>query len=106
MIDYKDFGARVRSLRRQKGWTQEELAERISISASFMGHIERGTRIASMETLVALCNELKVTPQELLSASLSDEIDEHLPAHLSNEDRSRLSTFLRMANDAINNWGE
>ncbi|MGN1368471.1 MAG: helix-turn-helix domain-containing protein [Aristaeellaceae bacterium] len=106
MIDYKDFGARVRSLRRQKGLTQEELAERVDISASFMGHIERGTRIASLETLVALCNELKVSPQELLSASLVSEIDEHMPAHLSNEDRNRLSAFLRMANEAVSNWGE
>lgn len=106
MIDYKDFGARVRTLRRRIGLTQEELAERISISASFMGHIERGTRIASLETLVALCNELKASPQELLSASLSSEIDEHLPAHLSTEDRTRLSSFLRMANEVINNMGE
>lgn len=106
MIDYKDFGARVRTLRRRKGLTQEELAERISISASFMGHIERGTRIASLETLVALCNELKVTPQALLSASLTNEIDEHLPDHLSMEDRNRLSSFLRMANEVINNLGE
>ena len=106
MIDYKDFGARIRSLRRKRGLTQEELAERIGICASFMGHIERGSRVASLETLVALCNELRASPQELLSASLIGEIDAHLPPHLSREDRTRLSAFLRMANEAMNSWGE
>ena len=106
MVDYKDFGARVRILRRKQELTQEELAEQVGISASFMGHIERGSRIASLETLVALCNVLKASPQYLLGSSLSDDIDEHMPAQLSPEDRNRLSAFLRLANDTVNNWGD
>lgn len=106
MIDYKDFGQRVRILRRKNALTQEELAEQVGISPSFMGHIERGSRIASLETLVALCNTLKTSPHYLLGASLDDDFDTHMPTHLSNEDRRRLSDFLRLANDTINNWGE
>ena len=105
MVDYKDFGQRIRSLRRSQKMTQEELAEQLGISASFMGHLERGSRIASIDTLVALCNVLKTSPQYLLASGLSDDIDEHMPASLSNEERIRLSNFLRMANDAINSWG-
>ena len=106
MVNYRDFGQRVRTLRRRQKLTQEELAERLSISASFMGHLERGSRIPSIDTLVALCNTLKTSPQYLLAASLSDDIDEHMPASLSTEERARLSSFLRIANDAINSWGE
>ena len=106
MVDYKDLGARVRTLRREHSLTQEELAEQVGISPSFMGHIERGSRIASLETLVALCNTLKTSPAYLLGASLSDAFDENVPSHLSAEDRRRLSSFLRLANDTINNWGE
>ena len=106
MIDYKDMGKRIRVLRRKNGMTQEQLAEKAGISASFMGHIERGSRIASLETLVALCNALKVTPQHLLQASLDDELDAHMPSEFSAEERYRLSTFLRIANETINNWGE
>lgn len=32
-----------------------------------MGHIERGSRVASIETLMKLCAALNVTPNELLS---------------------------------------
>lgn len=69
-MDYRDLGIRVRTIRRQAGMTQEELAEKVGISASFLGHIERGSRVASLETLVALCNTLNISPVYLLEASL------------------------------------
>lgn len=104
MVDYKDFGKRVRTVRRQQGMTQEELAEKVGISASFLGHIERGSRIASLETLVLLCNALKVSPQTLLTGSLDDDLSTHMPSALSSDDRTRLSTFLRMAQDTLTGW--
>ena len=53
-MDYVDMGKRVRKQRQLIGLTQQELAERIGVSTSFVGHVERGTRKASLETLVAL----------------------------------------------------
>ena len=106
MIDYKDFGHRVRVIRRKQGITQEELAEQVGISASFIGHIERGSRIASLETLVALCNTLKTSPQHFLAASLEDELTAHMPAELTAEDRSKLNTFLRLAQETISGWDD
>ena len=81
-MDYKDLGNRVRTVRRQQSLTQEQLAEKVGISASFLGHIERGTRVASLETLVAICNTLNVTPEYLLSASLHT-FDQRMPEGLS-----------------------
>lgn len=104
-IDYKDLGKRVRELRRSLSLTQEELAEKCGISASFLGHIERGTRVASIETLVALCNTLNVNPQFLLSASLNT-FDTHIPEGISPETRLRLSEFLRLAQDTLANWND
>lgn len=106
MIDYKDLGQRIRTLRRQHGLTQEELAEKAGISPSFMGHIERGSRIASLDTLVILCNTLKTTPQFLLGASLDNDLSDHMPADFSPEQRSKLSAFLRIAQDTIEHWKE
>ena len=106
MTDYKDFGRRIRALRRKQSLTQEELAEKGDLSASFMGHIERGSRIASIDTLVALCNALQTSPQYLLAASLDDELTHHLPSKFSPEERCKLSTLLRMANDVLSNWGD
>ena len=102
-MDYKDLGNRVRTVRRQQSLTQEQLAEKVGISASFLGHIERGTRVASLETLVAIYNTLNVTPEYLLSASLHT-FDQRMPEGLSEHDRAKLSEFLRLAQDTVRNW--
>lgn len=104
-MEYKDMGMRVRVARRHLGLTQEQLAERVGISASFLGHIERGTRVASLETLVALCNTLCVKPEYLLSASLQS-FDSTLTDCLTPQERSKLNEFLRLAQDAVRNWNE
>ncbi len=105
MMDYKDLGTRVRAMRRQMGLTQEELAEKLGISASFLGHIERGTRVASLETLVSLCNVLHVSPMYLLAASLRS-FDGSMPGDLDVMEKAKLSEFLRLAQDTIRNWNK
>lgn len=65
-IDYKKIGMRIRNRRRAKGWTQGELANRCGVSMSFIGHIERGSRIMSMETFITLCDVLDSGADELL----------------------------------------
>ena len=104
-IDYKDMGHKIRQLRNELALTQEELAETVGISASFLGHIERGSRVASLETFVALCNELQVTPQFLLSKSLTT-FDPYMPSGMSKQNRARLSEFLRLAQDTLDNWND
>ena len=49
-LDYGKMGMRIRQVRKAKGWSQSELAAKCGISMSFLGHIERGSRIMSMET--------------------------------------------------------
>lgn len=72
-MDYVRFGARVKQLRKARKWTQEELARRSDISLSFLGHIERGTRKASLETLIQLANALGTSADLLLQDVLDTE---------------------------------
>ena len=69
-LDYIKLGKKVRIKRKSKGLTQEQLAEQSGISLSFLGHIERGSRKASLETLVSIANALGVSPDYLLQDSL------------------------------------
>ena len=66
-MDYIIMGQRIRHYRQKQHMTQEQLAEQAAVSASFLGHIERGSRIASLETVMKLCVALNVTPNDLLS---------------------------------------
>ena len=67
----KRIGQRIRELRTQRPerWTQEELAERAQISVSFLSMIERGERVAHVETLAALANALGVSLGELFAGT-------------------------------------
>ena len=102
-MNYQDLGMRVKVLRRQMGFTQEELAKAAGISASFLGHIERGSRVASLETLVALCNTLRIAPEYFLQASL-EEYEPAPASDLEGEDRDKLGSFLRMAEGVVSVW--
>ena len=50
-MDYAAIGKRVLKIRKHLGLSQDEFSGRIGISISFLGHIERGTRVMSIETL-------------------------------------------------------
>lgn len=69
-MDYQDLGRRVRLQRLHLGWTQDRLAKAIGVSTSFVGHIERGTRKASIDTLVEISNAMDISVETLLYASL------------------------------------
>jgi len=64
-IDRQRFGCLVRAERRRQGLTQAELAQRTGMSISFLGHIERATRVPSMETVVALARALRFSLDEV-----------------------------------------
>ena len=65
-LDYSKMGMRIRQVRKIRGWSQGELAKKCGISMSFLGHIERGTRIMSLETFVNICGALEADADELL----------------------------------------
>lgn len=65
-LDYGKIGMRIRQARKAKKLTQSELAEQCGISMSFLGHIERGTRIMSLDTFVNLCEALDADAGEFL----------------------------------------
>lgn len=64
-IDYFAMGQRIRARRRELGLTQEKLAERVDISPSFVGHLERGEKIPSLDTVARLCSCLDASMDDL-----------------------------------------
>jgi transcriptional regulator with XRE-family HTH domain len=49
-------------LRLEKGWSQEQLAERAGLSYKFVGEVERGVGNPSVETLFEIATALGVEP--------------------------------------------
>jgi len=71
----KSVGRRIRDLRKTKGWTQEELAERASLHYSYIGGVERGDRNISLTTLERIASALEVAPLELFRFDAEDADD-------------------------------
>lgn len=73
-MDYVGLGKRIRTQRKMLDMTQEELAAAIDVSTSFIGHIERGTRKLSVDTLVKLADALKISCDQLLQDSMDQTV--------------------------------
>jgi transcriptional regulator with XRE-family HTH domain len=63
----KTFGRSIRSLRKQRGLSQESLAEACGLSRNYISDIERGVRNPGLLVMVALAKALKVSLRELVS---------------------------------------
>jgi transcriptional regulator with XRE-family HTH domain len=59
------FGKRVRLLRHTREWSQEQLAERVGVHASYIGSIERGQQSVSIDNASRIAKALKVSLVEL-----------------------------------------
>lgn len=62
----KAIGGTIRELRKELGFSQEELAHRSSIDRSHMGKIERGERNVSVVNIIRISRALDCAPSELL----------------------------------------
>lgn len=60
------LGARIRKLRKQKGWRQIDLAQHSGVHEVHISDLERGTREVGLRTLVAIAEALEVKLSDLL----------------------------------------
>ena len=65
-MDYSSIGKNIRQCRLERHFSQEQLAERVNVSANYIGMIERGEKAPSLETFLALANALQVGADRLL----------------------------------------
>jgi transcriptional regulator with XRE-family HTH domain len=62
------FGKAIRSLREERGYSQEELAERAGLHRNYVGGVERGERNVALENIVKLAGALSVRTRDLFDS--------------------------------------
>jgi len=69
-------GLRVRTVRRERGLTQEDVAAAIGKTVETVSNIERGQTLASLETLEALSSYLRIPMREFFDGDGRDPKDD------------------------------
>lgn len=67
-MDKKELlGKRIKELRKQRGYTQDFLAEKLKIEPRQLSKLETGKHYPSFETIIALLETFNITFEELVS---------------------------------------
>jgi DNA-binding XRE family transcriptional regulator len=65
-VEAEIFGKRLRQLRTDAGWTQEQLAEAAGITTTYTSDLERGTKVPSLTIVLRISRAFKMSVAELL----------------------------------------
>ena len=105
-MDKKDFGKRLRDLRKEAKLTQEQLAERADISPVFLGEVERGLKIMGLDKFINVVKVLGVSADYVLCNELpTDEpyIFDEITEKLKNFNPKQRKTALDILDGYISN---
>lgn len=72
---YRILGEKIKEIRKNKKFTQEELAWKVGVSPNFIGLIERGKKKPSIETLIKI-SEVLETPISTLFDDFKYQVKE------------------------------
>jgi|SRR5690554_3329138 len=67
------IGKKLREMRKERGWSQEHVADSLYLSQSAYARIENGESCSWANNLVLICKVFEITPEELVKNNL-DEI--------------------------------
>ena len=67
IFDFIAIGNKLYSIRKRIGMTQAQVAEAAGLSDRTYADIERGSVNMRIETILRICNVLRITPNEILT---------------------------------------
>lgn len=93
---FDTIGKNIKKFRLEKKLRQEDLAEKTELSSNYIGMVERGEKIPSLETFVKILNALEISADMVLNDVVDTAyivkhslIDDKL-SNLSSEDKDRI----------------
>ena len=63
----KTIGLRLRQIRRERGYSQEQLAEKAGLHPTYIGQVERGEKNLTLVSLANICVALEYPMEELVA---------------------------------------
>ncbi len=95
-MELETIGRNIKKYRIEKKLRQEDLAEKTDLSANYIGMVERGEKIPSLETFISILNALEISADMVLADVLKqgyvvkNSLFSEDMQKLSQEDRERI----------------
>lgn len=74
-MDLKSIGERIKTARKKRNLTQEELAALVDLSPTHISVIERGVKSPKLDTFIRIANVLNVSSDYLLFNNINNSAD-------------------------------
>lgn len=101
----KQLGTKIKRLRQKRGYTQEQLAEKIGIATRTLSGIEIGENFVTAETLEKVFDVLEVSGNELFAFDhlkpQEELIDEIISDLHDIKDREKIETIYKIVKATI-----
>ena len=88
----KNIGRKIKLARTKEKYTQEQLAEKLSLSTRYISQLERGIAFGSATTITSICNALHINPNFLFE----DIIDSNTSSFNELIEPSFLEDYLKL----------
>lgn len=82
-FDLKSMGKRIQNRRKQRGYTQEQLAELMNVSVQMVSNLERGIKAIRIDNLIKLSNVLDTSTDYFLTGKQNVDDAEALTLMIS-----------------------
>lgn len=110
MIDKSAIGKIIKKLRKEKGFTQEQFAEKINLSTNYLSKVERGMNTPNVETFLKMAEFLDFTLEDFgINQTHKETIDKEkedllkLILSSSSKDIYVYTKFIKTINETILN---
>lgn len=91
----KNIGKKIRLARSKANYTQEELAEKLSLSPRYVSQLERGIAFGSATTIISVCKALNISSDFLFEDLIQSTNSKTLNDLMS---RSFVENYLKLNN--------
>lgn len=101
----KSIGKKIKLARSKTNYTQETLAEKLSLSPRYISQLERGIAFGSTNTIVSLCKALNISTDFLFSDFIDSDSCEYMELIDSKflENYSQLNDYNRKVVNRLTN---
>ena len=101
----KQLGVKIKKLRQNKGYSQEQFAEAIGIATRTLCGIETGKNFLTADTLERIITTLDITPEELFAISPNrpaEELKSEMIEIISNlKNRELIETLYKITKSIV-----